>query len=83
MSIKENAQLKMTQIIGKKFVLSGHIGEISITNFADGAKIVQFDSKDGLISLTLLTNEPFRMIFSKPSDKFTSCIGTVSEGEKK
>jgi hypothetical protein len=56
---KENAQLKMDQIIGKKLNISGHIGEVTMINFSDGNKAIQFVSKDGQIDLTIVTQESF------------------------
>jgi ribosomal protein S4E len=56
---KENAQLKMNQILGKKLVVSGHIGEVTMINFSDGNKAIEFNSKDGLINLVIVTQESF------------------------
>ena len=70
--IKTNAQLRLNQIIShpnrkkKSYQVSGHIGEVKIFNFSDGTKIVEFDSKDGEISFTIVTNEPFQLATQNP-----------------
>jgi hypothetical protein len=74
--IKTNAQLRMNQIVSipnrkkKSYQASGHIGEVKILNFPDGTKIVEFDSKDGEISFTIVTNEPFQIVARQPPITF-------------
>ena len=65
-AIETNAQLRMTQIIGKKALISGHVGEVRIVNFTDGTKVVEFKSKDGEVEFTLVTNESFGISEREP-----------------